>query len=380
MTGPIHTYGPSCLLADDEPDLATWQSSDSAPKVRPQFFYTSSLPIDDPLTALPPPSGGQDSGNERVPPQPFSVKDNIVLEETWLSLLRSGKQKASGGKKSLENSAILPRKGVSVPGQKSGLANRKRATGSRGDTSLAGSEQSHASLVGFSLEEQASQTFRVLSTHESGSVETDNKELGERARPRSTLDNAVKAADGSSPLSYRKRDLSPNNSLRATRRKTNESPQSEDTAIEGIESGSLRGCSPRDGSISGSPFARAPSTRPQSLLGRSVDSIASKDSNQGVQPEASANVSSHVASKPSGLRISAHPDESMEDTLEEYEEPTEDEVAQTKIPVGVSRLHLVELPNLKVQPTNVSFFNFAPFPESKTNICIDETNILEPSA
>ncbi|KAK1142734.1 hypothetical protein N8T08_007366 [Aspergillus melleus] len=349
MTGPIHTYGPSCLLAEDEPDLSTWHTSDSAPKVRPQFFYTSSLPIDDPLTALPPPSGGQDSGNERAPPQPFSVKDNIVLEETWLSLLRAGKQKASSGKRSLEGSAVWSKKGVTVPGHKSVPRDRRRPTGTLGDTSLAGSERSHASLPDFSLEERAPQNFETRSSLESGSVEADNKDLGGRVRPRSTLDNAVKAADTSSPLSYRKRDLSPNNSLRATRHRTNESPQSEDTAIEGIESGSLRGCSSRDGSISGSPFARAPSTRPQSLLGRSVDSIASKDGNPAPQTEAPANVSSHVAPKPSGLRISAHPDESP-DSLEENEESTESEATQTRIPVGVSRLHLVELPNLKMKP------------------------------
>ncbi|PLB51055.1 hypothetical protein P170DRAFT_425338 [Aspergillus steynii IBT 23096] len=351
MTGPIHTYGPSCLLADDEPDLATWHSSDSAPKARPQFFYASSLPIDDPLTALPPPSGGQDSGNERAPPQPFSVKDNIVLEETWLSILRAGKQKASEAKRSLEGSAVLTKKGVSVPGQRSVPTDRRRPTGTRGDISLAGSERSHASLPDFSLDDRTPQTFGVRSGYESGSVEADNKESGERVRPRSKLDNAVKITDGSTPLSYRKRDLSPSSgNLKATRRKTNESPQSEDTAIEGVESGSLRGGSSRDGSISGSPFARAPSTRPQSLLGRSVDSTASKDGSQGLQADAPANVSSHVAPKPSGLRNSAHPDEAPGDSIEEDEESREKETAQTKIPVGVSRLHLVELPNLKMKP------------------------------
>lgn len=359
MTGPIHTYGPSCLLADDEPDLATWHSSETAPRARPQFFYASSLPIDDPLTALPPPSGGQDSGNERAPPQPFSVKDNIVLEETWLSILRDRKQKAAEGKRSLEGSAISTKKGVSVPGQKSASSTRRRPTGTAGDTSLAGSERSHASLPNLSLDERTPQTFGVRPGRDSGSVEVDDKEPGDRVRPRSTLDSTGKAADGSTPLSFRKRDLSPSTGLKSSKRRTNESPQSEDTAIEGIESGSLRGGSSRDGSISGSPFARAPSTRPQSLLGRSVDSVASKEGNQGLQAEAPINVASHVASKPSGLRISAHPDEPPEDSLEENEETTENEMVQTKIPVGVSRLHLVELPNLKVQNHPRSMSKFA---------------------
>jgi hypothetical protein len=38
MAGPIHTYGPSCLLVDEEQDLARFQSLPTPPEIRSQFF------------------------------------------------------------------------------------------------------------------------------------------------------------------------------------------------------------------------------------------------------------------------------------------------------------------------------------------------------
>ncbi|KAF9889543.1 hypothetical protein FE257_007253 [Aspergillus nanangensis] len=205
--GPIHTYGSTCLLADDDPDPSTWYPSNQPPKVRPQFFYISSLPIDDPLTALPPPTSSQSPENERAPPQPFSIKDNI---------------------------------------------------------------------------------------------------------------------------------------------RTSASSQSVDD-IEGLRNISPRAYPSRDGSISGSPFARAPLPHPQSPLGRSVESVSSFDGNQELHGELPSSITDHLASKPSGLRTSVSLEETAEDPIREPEDQ-EDEEAEAKIPVGVSRLHLVELPNLKMKP------------------------------
>ncbi|THC98551.1 hypothetical protein EYZ11_001981 [Aspergillus tanneri] len=61
--------------------------------------------------------------------------------------------------------------------------------------------------------------------------------------------------------------------------------------------------------------------------------MSSRDDNEGLQTEVSVNVSSHVALKPSGLRISAHPEELWEDSIEENEGDKESEKAQMKIPM-----------------------------------------------
>lgn len=90
MSSPVHTYGPTCLLYSPEHE-ATIVSSDPSgqtepPKIRAQFFYISSFPIDDPLTALPPTTSTSNASRANFPPQPFAVRDNIALEEAWNGL------------------------------------------------------------------------------------------------------------------------------------------------------------------------------------------------------------------------------------------------------------------------------------------------------
>ena len=60
-----------------------------APKISAQFFYCSALPIDDPLSPVPPPSSNITNKPTQVPPRPFSVRDNIALESAWLRLQTS---------------------------------------------------------------------------------------------------------------------------------------------------------------------------------------------------------------------------------------------------------------------------------------------------
>ncbi|KKZ67161.1 hypothetical protein EMCG_07142 [[Emmonsia] crescens] len=89
MSSLLHTYGPTCLLYDPETNPATksdFSTSTTPPKVRAQFFYLSSFPIDDPLTPLPAPSASSSASHISFPPRPFSVLDNIALEEAWQGL------------------------------------------------------------------------------------------------------------------------------------------------------------------------------------------------------------------------------------------------------------------------------------------------------
>ena len=80
-----HTYGPSCILYSS-PNTSTQRLpavSQEAPHIKTHFFYSSFLPIDDPLSALPPTST---STNSRLPIRPFSAYDNALLEDAWQSL------------------------------------------------------------------------------------------------------------------------------------------------------------------------------------------------------------------------------------------------------------------------------------------------------
>ncbi|RDW85724.1 hypothetical protein BP5796_04049 [Coleophoma crateriformis] len=83
MPSSTHTYGPTCLLAQSVFKAGSRRGDDDIPDLKAQFFYTSALPIDDPLSAAPSPAG---SDTTRHPPRPFSAYDNNTLEEAWLSL------------------------------------------------------------------------------------------------------------------------------------------------------------------------------------------------------------------------------------------------------------------------------------------------------
>lgn len=85
-----HTYGPTCRLAQTTTFFGSI-GDDDVPPLKAQFFYSSPLPIDDPLIPIPTLSG--DLKSAKHPPRPFSPYDNNTLEEAWLSLgpLRSKK-------------------------------------------------------------------------------------------------------------------------------------------------------------------------------------------------------------------------------------------------------------------------------------------------
>jgi hypothetical protein len=84
MSQPAHTYGPTCHLARSV-TFSGSKSDDDMPDLKTQFFYLSALPIDDPLSAAPTPTGS-DSKSAKHPPRPFSAYDNNALEESWLGL------------------------------------------------------------------------------------------------------------------------------------------------------------------------------------------------------------------------------------------------------------------------------------------------------
>lgn len=359
MAGPFHTYGPSCLLADEELDLSSLYSRLTPPDVRSQFFYISSLPIDDPLAPLPP-ATGQSTENERAPPKPFSARDNLALEIAWRELGKAQQVKAASKSPSRPETSH-GRSGIAVPGHGPSFeVQRRRKAANAEGTSLGSSRGTPTSFP-----DDLPRNLKSRSGYSANSFDARAEDYADRHQPTSPMDDSFNDGKHRSSIAYRKRDRSSslNESPLAKRRNSIEDP------LEGQDdAGSLRANRSRDASISGSPFLRAPISQSHSPLGRSIDSLPSKDGAQEGQTELRNGVPNRIVPKPSNLRATVSWDELTQDSSRDETNPEE---SQIKIPVGASRLHLVELPKLKVCTSGA--------PNIKLTIFLDETYLLEPS-
>ncbi|KAF7546734.1 hypothetical protein G7Z17_g8222 [Cylindrodendrum hubeiense] len=84
-----HTYGTKCRLAP----VARIDSEDGIPTVEAQFFYSSVIPIDDPLSTSSTP-GPPEARSARGQLRPFGRGDNNALEKGWLSLMSDDNRRA----------------------------------------------------------------------------------------------------------------------------------------------------------------------------------------------------------------------------------------------------------------------------------------------
>ncbi|CAG8050624.1 unnamed protein product [Penicillium nalgiovense] len=344
MAGPIHTYGPSCLLVDEDQDLTRFQSLPTPPEIRSQFFYISSLPIDDPLAPLPPPAS-QGTGSERLPPTPFSTRDNIALEEAWHDLREARKTKFAANHRSRPNTSIGP-SGIAVPGYESVSNVERRNAANQEDPSLVGSRGSTLSNPPSFPDNVPSRSHKSHLAFATGSAGIRTRELGNENRVGAPLSDGLKHDTPRGIAIDRKRARSSSvNESNATKRRSSSPPEVENVG-EGEETGSLRADHSHNASMSGSPFIRAPISQSQTPLGRSVESCSSREGGE-FQAELRTSTAPRSALKPSGLRTTVSLDQLTQDSRRER---TEDSNTQSKIPVGVSRLHLVELPNLKMKP------------------------------
>lgn len=341
MTGPIHTYGPSCLLVD-EPRQTDSESS-SPPEIRTHFFYISTLPIDDPLAPLPPPVN-QAIGTERLPPKPFSARDNIALEKAWRDLGGAKKTQNAPSSKPKPNVSDRP-SGIAVPGHGSKTNVEARGKGERRkDPTLVDSRGSTLSNPSSVLDELPTQSHRSHVAFASSNAGVPARGIANGDHEDSSSDDEMTHANPKSILIDRKkvRSSSFNQSSAGSRRSV--SPPVAEHVDDAEGAGSLPHSRSRDASISGSPFIRAPISQSQTPLGRSFKSKSSKEGGQEWQADV-RNSAPRSAPKPSGLRATVSLDQLTQDSQAERNEESN---TQAKIPVGVSRLHLVELPNLKV--------------------------------
>lgn len=106
-----HTYSPSCLLQQASNEFTRRASvvSNDPPKLSAQYFYCSSLPIDDPLSPVPPPSSNPANKSSKVPPRPFSVHDNFALEDAWLKFQKPVRSKKDAPESRFNTTNVSPR-------------------------------------------------------------------------------------------------------------------------------------------------------------------------------------------------------------------------------------------------------------------------------
>ena len=371
MASTAHSYGPNCTL-QPESNLFTRRAStvsDEPPKIRAQFFYSSTLPIDDPLSPIPPPLSATSPGSSKVPPQPFSVHDNNALEQAWQTLHKAESRNEDLG-------ALVAHS--DLPTDSSDQYRVRAALTSLGGPTLPLSTVENLTKI-------------IRSAHERRLVKLEQNPVGTRGSSKNRLSSTV--ADGTSgthtvvmepvgqksqgtgdphlmlcdnpdhiPFDHampiasdeieneefesglsKKRHRSPFRRHPKTRK-----PQvDEETTLSTSSAGQsykssegLFGGSPSERDTTGTPFLRVPERlrRPRSRDSRrkllmsqtdGADSTVEELMKNGTLPSEQVAVESRDDSVPHG-------------ESEKARDPS------VLVPVGVSRLHMVEMPNLTV--------------------------------
>lgn len=286
MSGPVHTYGSTCLRSSHKEDLSKYLSSPTPPIVQAQFFYASSLPIDDPLTPLPAPSSGS-STSQIKSAQPFSGRDNIALEEAWKALRE---------------------------------AHRAKSPQNSHDDSPSNSRPPTA-------DENPKNPIRIPTIRPKISISGE----GDAASPASSI------GIEHGPVSSKRRDISTIDRRTKIAKHSNASSPGALTPAEGGDASSVAGS---ESNISGSPFIRAPSKSTGSLPRRVPSRSPGRYGESATASQSNIEVDS--------IRGDSEFGEPPADAKGDVTVAERNDLPKFNIPVGISRLHLVELPKLKV--------------------------------
>lgn len=263
---------------------------DPPPPLAVRYFYTSPLAIDDPLSPLPPPVTAS-TLSYKHPPRPFSAYDNHALDKAWLEVWR-----------------------------------KRLKLGERGNNEKRGSR-----------EPTGSGTFQHTKT---GSL--TNTSAAESKRR--SLVGSIGSNSGH-PSPRQKPQRMPSNDLLASTAKAR-AGSTDQRAGEGSVPNSLRMLDPADGSFppldtsttTGNPFIRAPlRMEPASSRSRSA---SLRPNTQKID---SYNWGDDQSLKGADREIPSR-DQSKAPELSSVQQ---EKGPSAKVPVGVSRLHEVALPDLQ---------------------------------
>ncbi len=361
-----HTYGPSCSLQADSNIFIRRASvaSGDPPKVRSQFFYNSALPIDDPLSPVPLPSSSS-TGPSKFPPRPFSVYDNTALEEAWQSL-----QVLECDEKGLETIRSTPNNisAVEVLTKIVRTAAPNKHDEKKTESNLSAARQDEKLKSRTSLSEVAASAEPAATEFSEAHCQYQPQQIGDphlmlcddpshvpfdETMPVNSneigndeFDSGLSKKRHRSPFRRKDKAEKPNDKTDASTRRSL-SMHKQKPAEESY------GSSPLERDTTGTPFLRVPSRKSKSR---------SKSSDRQVDPYLSDDAVSvsGVESKkdPQPTSIGDNRSEHSTSHGAESEEPSEShqssrikqkEYHQASVAVGVSRLHLVKMPELKVR-------------------------------
>lgn len=403
MTSIGHSYGPTCSLYVESNTFTRRASSisDAPPKIRAQFFYASALPIDDPLSPLPPPSTSSSSTPSKVPPRPFSVRDNAALEEAWQGLqLSEGndhpdkyrqeqmlakrkevreenteqpevitKDYPSDEKVHVESSNEVERKSGSLANIIKSLSKEKEKSQpslgvSAGAGNLKEKEKSKLSNV---------ETVSQLSSTISGTKDESNKQKEPHLLLCDDPDHIP--SDTAIPINSEELTIAESESgLSRARSKRHRSPFHREVKVGQADDGNNSksdkeqsppqrkstetqyGSSPSDRNTTGTPFLRAPSRRRRSISSARESGVSQTD---GAAAGSEDDRSGRPLTRPMFRRFRSDQSESHDPdggSRARSKSPNhnflsrhkEKESRKAYVPVDISRLHLVEMPDLQV--------------------------------
>ena len=332
MSSDAHTFGPTCIFHDEDDDGRSTPSADSLqpPPIKAQFFYVSALPLDDPLSPLPPISSDPKiAQNHR--PQPFSVRDNAALAEAWQSTEYS-RNRAS--EKSKENSQRPP-----VGERGTTLGELIRFPRFAGDGSSPPSKSYLAQENQISTRHEASQDTMMTTTGLRGrlgapwspSQGSPRSHLDELETPSSTISRASSQR--------KRRRFSPFRKGSKAVNCADEAPTSPPHLI-----------SAADQTVDDS------SCQPSAQSSISVSSLEIRSKHQRKQgPSYVSDQTGQLHREPNGSLPTPYNQSELPSKLQSPNRSVrgaDEDIPEEKtlIPVGVSRLHLVEMPDLILKP------------------------------
>lgn len=368
MASLTHTYGQDCTLqpASNPFTRRASEISDEAPAIRAHFFYSSNLPIDDPLSPIPPPASGSTAGPSKVPPQPFSVYDNIALEEAWQALQKGLLEKDGSkntGAQALDEDQHVIRRVLSSfggpdpsPAAVDNLAKVIRSAHQRRSFML---DRQRSGSVG--PKDEGGKTVVFSADVAATSKPSTQKDV--EAKPHTVGDPHLTLCDNPDHIPFdhampvgtdeigneefesgmsRKRRRSPFRKLdKASQGSLHQKKKSKET---------IYGASPSERDTTGTPFLRV-SERLKRARSRSSGRMRTTNQTDGADSLDEDGEVDTFSSRP--LEKTFTRDRSDSTMLPRQGQRGRASTAEAKpnavlVPVGISRLHMVEMPDLKV--------------------------------
>lgn len=290
-----------------------------------RYFYTSLITLDDPLAPVPPPQAAS-SAAPKLPPRPFSSYDNTALDRAWHELRqkilkhneeKGARQEGEDGEGDATASYIPQRRRATMQEEKSWQ--RKAASRTR-------------ARAGVSTERQSSMIEgRPTDTTELSGPRFDNLYVQCRSRTEADAcmteghlvnDSGVMFSDRTLPQTT----CFPPDEAPKTLLTSLGDPQSVDTSLI---------AAPFAKSTTGTPFARAPSRNKLMTLGQKTSE------NHIPRPQMQSADSYDWDSDPQSMQALGECSDRMGTPEGTVMGP------QCYVPVGVSRLHHVVMPQLR---------------------------------